>query len=80
MAIADHGDTCHSETVEEALTAAIGKLGTVLAWESDRRGHRKGAASIRTDSPPPETPADNHAEATTEAGDRHRADQDAQHE
>ncbi len=51
--------TCHSGTVDEALSAAIDKLVTVLGRESDRRGHRKGTSSIRTDSPPPETPADN---------------------
>ena len=55
--------TGHGDTVEAALTAAIGKLVTVLGRESERRGHHKGAASIRTDSPPPESPADGETEA-----------------
>jgi ribosome-associated translation inhibitor RaiA len=67
--------TCHSATVEEALTAAIGKLVTVLGRESGRRGNRKGAASIRTDSPPPETPADRDTQSDTDPRDR--ADRDA---
>ena len=70
--------TCHSATVDEALAAAIGKLVTVLGRESDRRGHRKGAASIRTDSPPPETESESEASAGTGASER--ADHDAQPE
>ncbi len=53
--------TAHGGTVDEALSGAIGKLITVLGRESDRQGHRKGGASIRTDSPPDETPPDDAA-------------------
>lgn len=49
--------TCHSSTVDGALSEAAGKIVTVLSREVDRRGHRKGGPSIRTDSPPPEEPA-----------------------
>ncbi len=48
--------TCHSSTIDDALSQALGKIVTVLGKEGDRKGHQKGAASIRTDSPPPETP------------------------
>lgn len=40
--------TTHASTVDDALTAAINKLTTVLARETDRRDHHKGSASIRT--------------------------------
>ena len=66
--------TCHRGTLDEALTTAIGKLVTVLGREFDRRDHRKGAASIRTHSQPPEMPAAGDAETDLQADDGAAAD------
>lgn len=40
--------TAHAATIDEALSAAITKLDTVLGREIDRRDHHKGSATIRT--------------------------------
>lgn len=40
--------TSHAPSLDEACTAAVGKLVTVLAREFGRRDHHKGSASIRT--------------------------------
>ena len=42
--------TAHAATIDEALSAAITRLDTVLGRETDRRDHHKGSESIRTGS------------------------------
>lgn len=58
--------TSHAPTLDEACTAAVGKLATVLAREFGRRDHHKGSASIRTgtgEDRPPVTVSDDADEA-----------------
>lgn len=64
--------TSHAPTLDEALTAAIGKLAAVLTRELGRRDHHKGSASIRTatgEDPSPATVSDD-ADDADEAGPR----------
>ena len=60
--------TAHAASLNEALSAAIGKLATVLGRERSRHDHHKGATTIRSASgeasaPPAAPAADDQAEA-----------------